>query len=291
MSDFIASTPSDEKEYVLFCDESDRHGAFYSNFYGGVRIPASRLLSVEQTLREKKTHLGLTSEIKWQKVGADVVERYEEFLATFFDQMAAGRLHMRVMFTHNTQVAVGLSRDQQDQSYYHLYYQFLKHSFGLASIPTHSAPPRLRIYLDEIGDTREQITKFKGYLLGLADIKTIRHSGGIVLEPNSITEVRSHDHIIMQALDTVLGSITFRLNDKHLEKLPGTRRRGKRTIAKDRLQKFILSQIKRVTGKLHFNIGISTGRSASPDAAWSDPYLHWQFVPKNIQINKAFHKR
>ncbi len=198
---------------------------------------------------------------------------------------------MRVMFTQNAQVAVGLSREQLDESYYRLYYQFLKHGFGLASIPIHSTPPRFRIYLDEIGDTREQITKFKGYVLGLADTKTIRHSGGIVLEASSITEVRSHDHIIMQALDTVLGSITFRLNDKHLEKLPGSRLRGKRTVAKERLQKFILTQIKRVTAKPSFNIGITTGLSSHPNAPWYDPYLHWKFIPKNFQTDKTLHKR
>ena len=25
-----------EKEYIIFCDESDKRGKYYSNFYGGV---------------------------------------------------------------------------------------------------------------------------------------------------------------------------------------------------------------------------------------------------------------
>ena len=197
---------------------------------------------------------------------------------------------MRVMFTQNARVPVGLSPEQSADSYYLLYYQFLKHGFGLAHIPAHPSPPRIRIYLDEIGDTREQVSKFKGFIQGMADTKTIRAAGGIVLEPAAIAEVRSHDHILMQALDTVLGSITFRLNNKHLEKLSGQNVRGKRTIAKERLYKFILTEIKRVTGKASFNVGISTGLSTFPAGRWSDPYLHWLFVPREHQIDESRYK-
>ncbi len=30
-----------EKEYLIFCDESDTVGAYYSNFYGGVMVGSS----------------------------------------------------------------------------------------------------------------------------------------------------------------------------------------------------------------------------------------------------------
>lgn len=284
-----ASTLS-EKEYVLFCDESDRRGRFYSTFYGGVRVPASALDTTNATLTATKRQLGLTSEIKWEKVDLGVVERYEQFLHVFFDEIAAGHVFMRVMFTQNARVPVGLSPEQSADSYYLLYYQFLKHGFGLAHLPAHAAPPRIRIYLDEIGDTREQVSKFKGFIQGLADTKTIRAAGGIILEPSAIAEVRSHDHILMQALDTVLGSITFRLNNKHLEKRPGQNVRGKRTIAKERLYKFILAEIRRVTGKSSFNIGISTGLSSFPEGRWCDPYLHWLFVPRDHEIDGSRYK-
>jgi hypothetical protein len=31
-----------EKEYIIFCDESDRFGKYYSNFYGGVIVGPSQ---------------------------------------------------------------------------------------------------------------------------------------------------------------------------------------------------------------------------------------------------------
>ena len=281
--------PLHEKEYTLFCDESDRRGRFYSNFYGGVRVPASSLAQVENTLSACKSRLGLTSEIKWEKVGPGIVERYETFITAFFDLLAERRAFMRVMFTQNARVPVGLSNGQLSESYYLLYYQFLKHGFGLACIPRHASPPRVRIYLDEIGDTREQISRFRGYLAGLADTKTIRAAGGIILEECAITEVRSHDHIVMQALDTVLGAMTFRLNNKHLERAPGQIGPGKRTVAKERLYRHILAEIKRATGKAGFNIGISTG-ATHPDGRWSDPYLHWLFVPAKHRFDDTLTK-
>jgi hypothetical protein len=158
--------PLNEKEYVLFCDESDRRGPFYSNFYGGARVPASQLRIVELALLDQRQRLGLTSEIKWEKVGPGVVERYERFITAFFDQITARRVFMRVMFTHNARAPVGLTPEQMGDSYYLLYYQFLKHGFGLAHLPSHAKPPRLRIYLDEIGDTREQVAKFKASCAG-----------------------------------------------------------------------------------------------------------------------------
>ncbi len=134
-------TPLTEKEYLLFCDESDRRGPFYSNFYGGVRVPASQLAEVDSALRQARTHLGLTSEIKWEKVGPGIVDRYQHFISVFFDQLIARRAFMRMMFTHNARVAVGLTRDQLSESYYLLYYQFLKHGFGLAYLPPHARSP------------------------------------------------------------------------------------------------------------------------------------------------------
>lgn len=275
-----------EKEYTIFCDESDRSGRYYSNFYGGVRIPASQIEIVSNVLKNEKVRLGLTSEIKWSKVDAGLVERYEQFTRLFFDQMEARRLCMRVMFTQNALVPVDLSIAQLSESYYLLYYQFLKHGFGLSCMPEHTSPPRLRVYLDEIGDNKEQISKFKGFIKGLADTKTVRQAGGIILTDSAITEVRSHEHILMQALDVVLGSMTFRLNDKHKNKPEGARRRGKRTIAKERLYKFILKEIKRVTKKEGFNIGISTGLSDETHSRWVDPYRHWLFKPKGSIIDK-----
>ena len=43
-----------EKEYILFCDESVKEGRYYSNFYGGVLAPASSFQAVSARLNACK---------------------------------------------------------------------------------------------------------------------------------------------------------------------------------------------------------------------------------------------
>lgn len=106
---------------------------------------------------------------------------------------------------------------------------------------------------------------------------------------NDIAEVRSHDHVLMQCLDLVLGAMAFRLNDMHLEKLPATRRRGKRTIAKEKLYKHICGHIRAL--RPGFNIGESTGTDGDYCNRWHHPYRHWRFVGRGSEFDATKSKR
>ena len=240
---------------------------------------ASELARVSKRLADFKSELGLSSEIKWQKTDPTNTERYSKIVGMFFDEIRAGHLAMRVMFTQNAVQARGLTAEQHSQSYYILYYQFLKHGFGLRHMPPHDEAPRLRIYLDEIGDTKEQIAKFRGFIAGLTKDSHIRRTG-LTIDEQDITEVRSHDHVLLQCLDVVLGAMPFRLNDKHLAKLPGTNRRGNRTRAKEQLYRRIHAEICRTTNR-RFNIGSTTGVGGDSAGRWTAGYLHWVFRPSD----------
>ena len=67
------------------------------------------------------------------------------------------------MFTQNTHVALNLTKRHNDEGYFILYYQFLEHAFGLIYSRTRRDGVRLRIYPDQLPDTKEQITRFKNY--------------------------------------------------------------------------------------------------------------------------------
>ena len=89
-------------------------------------------------------------------------------------------------------------------------------------------------------------------------------------------------------MDIVLGSMAFRLNNKHKEKIPGSLRRGSKTIAKEKLYKHILSHIRSLEHP-RFNIGITTG-CETPDVKWSESYRHWNFKPSEFTEDRNKYK-
>ncbi|MFA6545461.1 MAG: DUF3800 domain-containing protein [Limisphaerales bacterium] len=279
---------SREKEYLLFCDESDTSGKFYSNFYGGVLVGSSQYDRMTARLNAEKHRLNLFGEVKWAKVSANYLGKYEELMRMFFSELRHGHARVRIMFRQNAHVPTGLSDDQIEGAYFRIYYQFIKHAFGLSFHPPAGHPVRLKLFFDEFPETREAATQFKGFILGLKDYPAI-HRAGLTIRPEDIAEIRSHDHVLAQCLDVVLGAMAFRLNDKHREIPPGEKRRGKRTVAKERLYKAILADIRQL--KPGFNIGISTGTGGDPAGRWHAPYLHWCFVPSEMEYRGELTKR
>jgi hypothetical protein len=280
-----------EKEYVIFCDESDQRGAYFSSFYGGVIVGGSVINQVSARLNAAKTAAGIQSEVKWSKVGPRELVSYKPLIQEFFQVMEERDLRMRLMFRQNMHEATNLTREDHANAYFKLYYQFLKHGFGLQYMPTHPKGVRLRFYLDQLPDqSREKKAQFRGYVAGLAQNSRLRKAG-LSFAEEDIAEVNSKQHILLQCADVVLGSMSFRLNDKHKAIPEGQRRRGKRTVAKEEMYKFIRREICNVTGKHAFNPGISTGVSQHPEGRWSDPYLHWLFVPSEMRIDAKYKKR
>lgn len=109
----------------------------------------------------------------------------------------------------------------------------------------------------------------------------------VYIKRENITEVVSHNHVILQCMDIILGSMNFRLNDFHKEKLPNSSKRGKKTIAKEKLYKHILNRIRKVHP--NFNIGIST--ELHNWNTWTIPYRHWRFIPSDSTYYTKFTKR
>jgi hypothetical protein len=187
------------------------------------------------------------------------------------------------MFRQNAHQARGLTPMHIEHRFYILYYQFIKNAFAFAGMPPHTQTVHLRLYFDQFPDTGEQVARFKGYILALNQSRLFREAG-LSIREQDFTEVRSHEHVLLQCLDVVLGSMAFRLNDMHLAKPPGKRRRGSRTVAKEKLYKHILARVRKM--HTNFNIGISTG-----GGGWNRPYCHWAFVPTDHEYDNSLTKR
>ena len=128
--------------------------------------------------------------------------------------------------------------------------------------------------------------EFKGYIYALNDIFCINN---VHIYNEDIAEVDSKNHVILQCMDIILGAMNFKLNNMDKEKMPDSNRCGKRTIAKEKLYKNILKNIKTIYP--NFNIGVSTSCRNDITKNWKEPYRHWCFKSKNSIFDSSLTKR
>lgn len=274
-------------EYILFCDESDQDGPHFKHFFGGLLIGSNDYDAVTQRLEEEKTRLNLFGELKWTKVGESYLPKYEQMISELFEEVRRRDIRIRIMFQPASLASSGSPDLDETEKYFKLYYQFIKHAFHFkdAAFQRRSG---IRIYLDEYPSKTHRKEVFKKYLLRLprqlgrleiAGTERFRVSPTRWrLSPENITWVNSKDHVLLQSLDIILGAMAFRLKDRHKEKAPNAKIRGKRTRAKEKLYKHIYDEICRI--KPNFNIKLSTGLPSGPEKGWSLKYAHWVFKPK-----------
>lgn len=276
------------RELIIYCDESDISGRHFSNFYGGALVESVHQHEVIERLEGRKVDLGFGAEVKWQKISEAYADRYISFAEEVFALIREGKLKMRVMFTQN--YFAPAERTRRDAAFFVLYYQFVKHAFGLRYAGNDDCDTGIRMHFDILPDTHEKSTEFKQFVFRLNQNQHFERAR-IRFREDQIAEVDSKHHVIMQGLDVVLGAMQFRLNDKHKEKPEGQRIRGKRTRAKERVYKEIYGLIRTLYPGYQFNIGISTGMDGNPAALWHDPYRHWLFLPREMEIRREYAKR
>lgn len=277
------------RDYIIYADESDRRGRYYSNFFGGVLLDASDRQRISEALDAKKLELGLLREVKWQYTDRACVDRYIEFIKFFFEFVSSSHLKVRIMFTQNMYEPRGLERRHHDDAYFILYYQMIKHAFGLAYCNPGSVDQVfISVLPDTIPDSTDRRERFMDYLSRIPESRLFLGKG-LRIPREDIAHVDSKSHVILQGLDLVLGSMCWRLNDRHKDKPEGQRTRGKRTIAKEQLYKEINRQIRLIYP--NFNIGVSTGAANGKADRWNHPYRHWRFMPVTFHVRPELGKR
>lgn len=276
------------KRYIIFCDESDDRGRFYSNFYGGALIEASKQQAIEAELQDKKDELNIfAGEMKWQRITEPYVDKYISFVHTIFDIVARGDMKFRIMFTQNRHIPV-LKEYQIGNDYFMLYYQFIKHAFGLQFAVPHDGTASVTVLLDDVPHSAEKFHQFKEYLSSLSSFPKWSRVG-LSVAYDDITDVNSKKHNILQALDVVLGAIQSRLNEKHTKPQPPAKRRSKRARAKEKVYEAIRLRIQEIYP--NFNVGVSTATIDGLHQRFEHPYRHWLFVPANARLDQSLTKK
>lgn len=276
------------KRYIIYCDESEAKGKFYSHFYGGVLIEASKQQALEAELQELKDALHIfTGEMKWARITEPYKDKYVQFVNAVFDIIKRGDMKMRIMFTQNRWMPY-LDDYQVDNEYFLLYHQFIKHAFGLRYCSEKNSPATAAVLLDDIPHNAAKLHEFKSYLSSLSTFPIWRRAG-FSIAYEDIAEANSKEHIILQALDVVLGAIHSRLNEKHTKPVAPARRRTKRAMAKAAVYETVKNRIWDLYP--NFNVGQSTGHPNGLTDRWTHPYRHWLFVPANAEEDRTRTKK
>jgi len=268
-------------EYIIYCDESERSGSRYSNFYGGALVRSQELRELVEQIKDKKRDLNLHQEVKWQKVTKHYLDKYRSLMDEFFNLIRKDKVKLRIMFTSNVFQPESLQPYHREHEYFILYYQFIKHAFGLRYSNEGKNPINVRIYFDKLPDTQEKRELFKDFVHGINRWPEFKKYQIRILR-DQLAEVNSRNHDVLQCLDIILGAMQFRLNNKHKIKPPGAKRRGNRTIAKEKLYKHINAKIREIYPR--FNVGITTGLQGNIANRWKHSYRHWLFVPTDVII-------
>ena len=262
--------------YYIWCDESVTKGKWFSDFYGGVLVSSKDFEEVRAALTAKKDSLPeLGNELKWNRINEFQMGAYFEMVDLLFKFINNNKLKIRIMFTQNIRQQTGYNEYQRTHRYHLLYYQFIKHAFGLKFLNP-KEENHLELFFDKIPESEEKNELFKNHLFSLQRLKEFQDAN-LKISPDAIAEVDSKKHILLQCLDIVLGAMAFRLNKMHLEKPENSKRRGKKTVAKEKVYKHILSHIQ--ANYPNFNIGVSTSKHEDIENLWKHPYRHWLFIP------------
>jgi hypothetical protein len=274
------------KEFVIWCDESDIKGKYCSNFYGGVLVKSDDLKEVQNRLKAMCNKHRFFHEIKWQRVTEHYLDKYMAIMDEFFTLVSEGKVKVRIMYTQNAYIPKNLTEIQKKEGYFILYYHFIQHAFGLPHSNGGTDDIHLRLYFDYLPDTLARRQAFKEFIKGLQNKRPFQLAK-LKIRKQDITEVDSKKHLLLQMLDVVLGSMCFRLNNKHREIPEGKKRRGKRTVAKEKLYKHINKKLREL--RPGFNVGATTGRDTVEDS-WNHPYRHWIFRSKEYEIDTTLFK-
>lgn len=76
----------------IWLDESDKHGTYYSNFYGGILVQSQHREIVLERMEAIKRELNIQDEIKWQKVNAYHYDKYIRLVDELFEMGKEGLL-------------------------------------------------------------------------------------------------------------------------------------------------------------------------------------------------------
>ncbi|MBU2921499.1 DUF3800 domain-containing protein [Winogradskyella psychrotolerans] len=182
------------KTFNIYCDESchieNDHKKYM--FLGSVSSAYNQVKLHTENINDLKKKHNFYAEIKWSKVSKSKLRFYLDLVDYFF----ATDLQFRTVGVEKSKINNDAFNQDYDDFYYKMYYYLLNHNL--------SSLYKYNVYLD-IKDTLSAYKVNK-----LKDILNTKF--GVF---RNVQNIRSHESIIMQMADFLMGAISYLHNDKH----------------------------------------------------------------------------
>lgn len=186
--------------FNIYCDESCHLASAKITsenrfmVLGGISCPDSMKDEIFQRIKDIKKDNGLThlAEMKWTKVSNGKINAYKDLINYFFD---CNDLSFRAVVIDKNDLNHDAFNHNHDQFYYKMYWQMLEWLIEPNS--------RYHIYLD-IKDTQgvEKIKKLHNVLCNSHH----DFNRNIIAR---VQEIRSHEVVLMQLTDLLIGAISY----------------------------------------------------------------------------------
>jgi len=184
------------KTFNIYCDESchieNDHKKYM--FLGSVSVSYNQVKLHTKYINELKNKHNFYAEIKWSKVSKSKLRFYLDLVDYFF----ATDIKFRTVGVEKSKINNGAFNQTYDDFYYKMYYYLLNHN--LSSLYNYN------VYLD-IKDTLSAYKVNK-----LKDILNTKF--GVF---RNVQNIRSHESILMQMADFLMGALSYLHNDDKKE--------------------------------------------------------------------------
>ncbi len=279
--------------YELCADEAWTHGGTPLNrywcFFGGIFGLESDLSKLELALaRIVQTH-GHKIEIKWANVSRQSQSLYIELLNEFFSQLTSKDIKYRQRFLDRMHVYVP-ARNETKQSaldtQYRVYYQFLKHHFGLQYLP------RAQNQFDTVFIRLDEHSSQEHKLVLKTFAEKLPHWLGRTDLHFHVSFVESKAHLRLQICDLIMGAAGSYGIKMHLKRQPGQRGMSGKQKLRLEIAKYIYEKIKEIVlnqrNTRAFNWFDTTGIDDSVENQLHHKIRIWKFVPKSHRVDRGW---
>ncbi len=242
---------------------------------------------LDTRLRMVRSDDGISGEIKWKSLSEANYECYIEFVDTLFESILSGEVKFRQMFLDRTFVWQP-KRDQAEitdiESQFKLYYQFLKHAFGLKYLPRAAGVDQIELLvrLDNHSSqpNKEKLVDFCATLPRILERHDVRVS---------VSFLNSKKAPRIQVWDLLIGAAGSHGNRMHLKRSDGQRGMTKKQKLRDNFCKHVYQSLKNIDaqtrGSKAFNWFETTGLGTN-FANFYEPNLRIRkFIPKQHLVD------